>query len=264
MIETIDNYSYCSSFLFFIFSILGIITAKLFQSGIYMMYARSLICSSFITISINHFLYNVQLSLKDDIKTYRYIIVITVFCLLSIIEIFIPKQNNINENSLMNRLKPLSIEHINVLFTVFLFLHSMLIGIFISFSFFYEDKLLKLLPIIIRALFEKYIESFAINLFFGKEMLNKILYYLLLILYSLIVPLTIVLVRILCSNFFISKNIIGILFSISSGIFLYTGILLWRRIFLIPYEWKKNELVIVSLFFVIGFIVQIITGIEKS
>ena len=111
---------------------------------------------------------------------------------------------------------------------------------------------------------KKYIESFAINLFFGKEMLNKILYYLLLILYSLIVPLTIVLVRILCSNFFISKNIIGILFSISSGIFLYTGILLWRRIFLIPYEWKKNELVIVSLFFVIGFIVQIITGIEKS
>ena len=50
--------------------------------------------------------------------------------------------------------------------------------------------------------------------------------------------------------------------SLSAGLFLFIGILLWRKTFLTPFDWQKKELVIVSIVFICSLAVQSLTGIN--
>jgi high-affinity Fe2+/Pb2+ permease len=55
----------------------------------------------------------------------------------------------------------------------------------------------------------------------------------------------------------------GIFLSISAGVFVFIGLLLWRKTFLTPFDWTKKELVIVCVIFFLGSGIQALTRITE-
>jgi hypothetical protein len=55
----------------------------------------------------------------------------------------------------------------------------------------------------------------------------------------------------------------GVCLSISAGVFLFVGSLLWRRSFLTPFDWKRKEIAVFSGLFVLGILIAACTRIGE-
>jgi hypothetical protein len=91
---------------------------------------------------------------------------------------------------------------------------------------------------------------------------RQALFWLLIALYSLATPITIFIadVKDISGDLLLT----GIFMAISAGVFIFIGVLLWRRTFRTPYDWRKGELVIVCLALVAGAGIQALTRIPEK
>jgi hypothetical protein len=107
---------------------------------------------------------------------------------------------------------------------------------------------------------EKFVESFTLTLMLGR-IPNPIVFWLMVTFYAISTPLTILIVG-WCK---LKDRVVltGVFMSISAGVFIFIGLLLWRKTFLTPFDWKKSEIVLVCVVFILGTGIQALTRLAE-
>lgn len=261
--------------LMFIFSIAGAWCSRMFNPGTYLIYAQTFASGAFIGISLLHFIpetINDFYMYKDDLSyPYYSLIILFVFAIFCILEIKAstqlenPRSNfhDVSDDSvkdfsvfLMHRFTAIPSMWMRIIVYTFLSFHAVVIG----FAIVTTDTTKIYFTLILATVVEKFVESFTISLIARKGQSSLIIFWICIVLYSLITPASIIV-------FYISKihnNPIlnAISSSLSAGLFLFIGILLWRKTFLTPFDWQKRELAIVSVVFVCSLGIQSFTSID--
>ena len=263
--------------LMFVFSLFGAWTARMFNPGTYLIYAQTFASGAFLGISILHF---IPETVKDfyeydpDIKyPYYSAIILIVFCIFCILEMRAisqiehaqPDFRDISDDSvkdfsvfLMHRFTAIPSSWMRITVYVCLCLHSIIIAFAIACDTATQIHISLLLATIV----EKFVESFTISIIARKGTFSLSTFWILIVLYSLITPAFIALFYFL----HIHNNILisAIASALSSGLFLFIGILLWRKTFLTPFDWQRTELIIVSTVFIVSIAIQAVTCIDFS
>jgi len=85
------------------------------------------------------------------------------------------------------------------------------------------------------------------------------------IFYSLLTPITILVLGVgFDINSDDNKELSYVSQSISVGAFFFIGYILWRKTFLTPFDWKRNEVLIISSLFIISILIQALTASSQK
>jgi zinc transporter 1/2/3 len=255
-----DNTIIASIILFFI-SICGCYVTRFFRPGPFLISAQAFASGSLLGLSILHY---IPLSIESfesmEQPLYLYIAIAT-YAVFTFLE-HIPAshsnssfQDSLNSDASNRDFSQFLVHHFStvpsrwMLAIVFLFLlmNSVFMGIGLSCA-------RSFIAFTVAASIAKLVEAFTLGLLLQTDQTKPLVYWICVIVYSLTTPITA-----LC---FPSKdnNITkGVFSSISLGFFLYLGILLWRATFLLPFDWRKSELVYVCASFAIAIIIEALT-----
>lgn len=258
----------------FIPSYIGTILALYIQPGIFLIYIQTFASGSFLGLSILHFFPDAVKcfsSESDKFPIYSCVMVGT-FALFSLIELVVlPKYENdqndaikrISDDSgkdysifLLHRFSAIpSLKLLFIIYVIFL-AHSCVIGISIPFLIKEHDN--TYLIAVFSIFIEKIIEMYELTIMTKPNKIPTYIIWILTIIYSIPTPLIYHFVNLQ------KQKLLSIFLSISTGVFLFIGLLFWRKTFLTPFEWKKKELFLVSLWFFIGILIQALTHINKQ
>ena len=264
-----------SIILMFLFSIIGAWVARMFNPGTYLIYAQTFASGAFLGIAILHFIpeavkdfYEYDPNIKYPYYSAIILIIFCIFCILEMkaisqVEQAQPDFRDISDDSvkdfsvfLMHRFTAIPSTWMRITVYLCLSLHSVIIAFAIA-----SDTSTQIhVSLLLATVVEKFVESFTISIIARKGSSSLIRFWILIILYSLITPAFISLFYFL----HIRNNVLfsAIAASLSSGLFLFLGVLLWRKTFLTPFDWQKTELIIVSTVFIASIAIQAVTCID--
>jgi len=258
----------------FLFSIVGTWISKIVKPGIYLIYGQTFASGSFLSLALLHFLPDtisdfLEYKKNDTFPYYSIIIVFifVVFCIAEIRAVLHVESNQtdfyeVSDDSskdfsvfLMHRFTAIPSGWLRIFVFIVMVVHSVILGYVIT-SYLSE----KYFSILIATITEKVIESFTISIISRKDKSRPFVFWTLMIGYALVTPLAIILFSYINID---SNPLAGAIFSsISTGLFFFIGILLWRKTFLTPFDWQKMELFIVSVVFVGSIALQALTSID--
>ena len=260
---------YLTAGLLFLLSLIGVMAGLYKKPGTFLVYAQSFASGSFLGLAILHFFPDAADCFQQGFPFYA-CVMIGVFALFSLFELIViskykKKQGNmipeISDDSgkdysifLMHRFS--AVPSVNLLLIIFLFFfaHSIIIGFGIPLH--KDSPNESYYFMVISIMVEKFIETFSLTIMSLPNKIPKCAIWIFASIYSIATPLMVIID-------FSSKSLIAYMFSISAGVFLFIGLLLWRKTFLTPFEWKKKEIGWVSAWFVIGLSIQALTHIKK-
>lgn len=262
---------YVTAGLLIIISYLGVMAGLYKTPGTFLVYAQSFASGSFLGLSILHFFPDAANCFQHQFPLYA-CVMIGVFALFSLFELIVlskyeNKRNNmipeISDDSgkdysifLMHRFSAVPSPKILLIIFLFFLAHSIVIGFGIPLHKNSPDESYYFM--VFSIMVEKFIETFSLTIMSLPNKISKLVIWIFATIYSVATPIMIII------NFSSkSLDLIAIMFSISAGVFLFIGLLLWRKTFLTPFEWKKKELFWVSLWFFVGLLVQALTHIKK-
>ncbi|OHS98252.1 ZIP Zinc transporter family protein [Tritrichomonas foetus] len=272
--ETLLLYHLISAILLFCIALIGVFVARFFHPGTYLIYAQTFASGAFLGIASLHFIPEASLC-SDDGHPYYTFIIVGVFAFFSLAEMkalaqFEYSQNEVREIShesvkdfsvfLMHHFTALPSVWLQVTVFIFLILHSIVIGFAISIQ--TNTSIGAFISLVFATTIEKLVEAFTMTILIRKDRIKPFTFWTLAVIYSLATPATII--GLSFSSIHANNKIIGILISISSGVFLFIGLLLWRKTFLTPFDWQKSEIVVVSLTFFFSVVIQALTCIKHS
>jgi zinc transporter ZupT len=252
-------------------SIVGVIISKLFKPGIYLIYAQTIASGAFIGIAILHFIPEAVGSLDFDYPLYSLIILI-VFSIFSIGEFTAIRRSVHSAESPENSIRELAIDYtvflmhhftavppvwLQVLANICFLGHSVVLGI--AFAFQRAEHAAITISLLVFLIIEKFLEAFTVTLMLGR-IERDVLFWGLTAVYSIVTPLTIIILSF--TNLKEHRLSSGICLSISAGVFIFIGLVLWRKTFLTPFDWKRRELALVCLLFIIGATIPALTRIS--
>lgn len=250
---------------------IGTVIARLFNPGIYLIYAQTFASGAFIGISLLHFL-PIAVKNFDPFKNWSMysIVMAMVFIIFSLLEVRTGESaseqtsagqevsdDDKNQYSmfLMHHFAVIPSFSMQVAVFFFLAIHSVIIGFVMSFDHDSDTHI----SILIATIIEKMIESFTVTIMVRKDLTRVSWFWVSILVYSAITPLTIIIITL--AGFHKSSLFVGICMSISAGVFLFIGLLLWKRTFMTPFDWKKKEIVIVCLIFIMSIAIEALTCI---
>ena len=258
--------------LMFIVPFIGVFIAKLVKPGTYLIYAQTFASAAFMAISLFHFLPEAILLMNPFRGWPMYSVIMTIVLLffslaeMKTIEHF-ERRQQLHEVSdeigkdfsifLMHRFTIIPSFCLQMLVFFFLIVHAIIIGFAISFR---RDKAVYA-SILVATLVEKMIESFTITLVVRKDLMKGFVFWILLVIYACATPASIIAVAV--SNLDDNPTVTGSFISISAGVFLFIGLMLWRKTFLTPFDWKKREIAIVCVVFIVSIVIQALTTINQ-
>jgi hypothetical protein len=125
--------------------------------------------------------------------------------------------------------------------------HSVALGI--AFAFQRAAHPAIAISLLVFLLIEKFLEAFTVTLMLGK-IEGRFFFWILIVIYAIATPLTI---TVIAATKLKEKGMLsGICLAISAGVFIFIGLVLWRKTFLTPFDWKRGELALVCILFIIG------------
>jgi zinc transporter ZupT len=268
-----------SSVLIFVVSVLGILLAGRFKPSTILIYAQTFASGAFIGFSVLHFIPETVACFnrlrRDEEHSLDYpvysAVFVAVFLFFLLAELAAAIRTNRADESrqeissdapkdfspfLMRHFSALPSHFLKGIMSIFLIVHAVIIG----FAIFFQRKahLDLTTGLLVNTSVQKFIEAFGIALLLRRHAPNLV-FWVLMGVYSIATPLTVVGVG--WADFQPSDLFIGSCLSISAGLFLFIGILLWRRTFLTPFDWKKVELVVLSSIFLVSIVIQALTCI---
>jgi zinc transporter ZupT len=264
-----DDYLISACVTTLVVSFIGALIAKLFGPSTYLIYAQSFACGSLLGIAILHFIPEAVRCFQGHDPYYTLIIVSVVF-LFSVAEVATkppPTEARFELTDstpdfalfLMHHFTGVPSATLQCVVYICFLAHSVIIAFAIYFQ--HHRHQAFTVPLLIVVLVEKFIESFSLTLILG-ALPNQVWFWLLITLYSVATPITII----VADSQQIAGNLIltGVFMAISAGVFIFIGVMLWRRTFHTPYDWRKEELVIVCLALVAGMAIQALTRIPEK
>lgn len=259
--------SIISIILIFFCSILSGWASKKFTPGTNIMYGQAFASGSFLSLSLLQFSAKAAKSYGEWANYPWYsLIILMIFIFFSVSEL---KALNDMENQkqktyydddhshsygiyLAHRFDVVPSVWLQIIVYIFVIFHSIIIGF--NFSGVETCSTKYMIGLAISCIIEKIIESFTLSLLMTREEMQPLLFWALLILYSITTPMT-MLILILNSSFTFTQQEKWVFSSISCGLFLYIGLFFWRKTFMTPFEWKKNEIIISISVFIAGIII---------
>jgi zinc transporter ZupT len=253
-------------------SVIGVIVSRLFKPGIYLIYAQTIASGAFIGIAILHFIPEAVGYLDFDYPFYSLIILI-VFSLFSIGEFSALRRSVHSAESAENSIRELSMDYtvflmhhfpavppvwLQVLAYLCFLGHSVVLGI--AFSFQRAEHPAITISLLVFLIIEKFLEAFTVTLMLGR-IEQQILFWVLTAVYSVVTPVTIVVTAL--TNLKERRFSSGVCLSISAGVFVFIGLVLWRKTFLTPFDWKRGELALVCILFIIGVTIPALTRMAQ-
>lgn len=242
-------------------SVLGSFIAKFFKPGPFLISAQSFASGSFISLALLHFVPDSFIKLGPDHQNIFIGIAAATYALFTLLE-HIPVKNSHNSYNdsingseastrdfsqfLVHHFSTIPTISMMVIVYIFLAINSLFLGITLSISY---NKV----TFIIAALVAKLVEAFTLGLLLQSAQAKPIWFWVAIIIYSLITPLT----GMFVPDF--GPVVSGGFAAGSFGFFLYIGMLLWRATFLLPFDWKRSELVVVCSSFVVAVLIEAIT-----
>jgi zinc transporter ZupT len=251
-------------------SIVGVIISRLFKPGIYLIYAQTIASGAFIGIAILHFIPEAVGYLNFNYPFYSLIILI-VFSIFSIGEFSVMKPQLGTPESPGSSMRELSMDYsvflmhhfttvpsfwLQVLIYICFLGHSVVLGF--AFAFQRAEHAAVTISLLVFLLIEKFLEAFTITLLLGR-IERRSFFWALIGTYSIITPLTIIVISV--ANLKQRPLTSGIRLAISAGVFIFIGLVLWRKTFLTPFDWKRGELALVCVFFIAGVTIPAATRV---
>jgi zinc transporter ZupT len=248
-------------------ALIGALVSKLFRPGIFLIFAQTFVSSAFVSVSVLHLIPDAVALLPGSYPLYSPVILL-VFSLFSIGEFSTirpradPQQEGgpIQEVTidysifLMHHFTSLPSIWLRAITFICFIGHSVVLGF--AFSFYHQEHPAISVSLVLFLAIEKFLESFTVTLMY-RAIANQFLFWSLIGLYSIVTPITIFAIQ--AANLRDNRTWSGVCLSISAGVFIFIGLLLWRRTFLTPFDWKKPELVVMSVLFVLGAAVPALT-----
>ena len=251
---------------------IGVAIAKLMKPGTYLIYAQAFAAASFMAISLFHLLPEAVHWMNPFRSWPMYsVIMAVVFMFFALAEMkalghFEMEQHRDEVSDevakdfsifLMHRFTIIPSVCLQLVVFMFLIIHALVIGFAISFR---RDKAVYA-SILVAALIEKIVESFTITLVVRKDIMRGIGFWILMVLYACATPAAILAASM--SGLEDESRVAGALISISAGVFLFIGMMLWRKTFLTQFEWRKREVIIVCVVFCVSILIQALTTINQ-
>jgi hypothetical protein len=269
---TMDTLAIVAALTLFAVTVAGAVISKLFNPGILLIFAQAFVSSAFISVAILHLIPYAVALLPGAYPLYSPVILL-VFSLFSVGEFSTirvrrdppqpggPVQEVAFDYSifLMHHFASLpSIWLRAVTFVCFLG-HSVVLAF--AFSFYHKEHPAVSVSLVLFLALEKFLESFTITLMY-RAIEAQLLFWSLIGIYSIVTPVTIFAIH--STDLRDNTTWSGVCLSISAGVFIFIGLLLWRKTFLTPFDWKKSELVLMCALFVLGAAVPALTRLANS
>jgi zinc transporter ZupT len=263
----------------FVVSVLGLIFASLFRPSRYLVYAQAFASGAFIGVSILHFMpralhcFAATPPWSANHFPISSVIIVAVLAFLHLSERValssrtspVRLRGDFSEFS-SQEAAPLLMHHVGALpslglecvILVSLIFHSVIIGCALYFQ--HEADTAMAVSLLVNTAVEKAVEAFAVRLLLRKQLLPKPVALVLIGLYALGTPVTVLALGSKPLKDELALD--GALMSVSAGVFLYIGVLVWRRTFLTPFDWECKEVVILCVVFLCSLVVQALTCIS--
>jgi zinc transporter ZupT len=251
-------------------SIVGVIISRLFKPGIYLIYAQTFASGAFIGIAILHFIPEAVDYLDFDYPYYSLIILI-VFSIFSIGEFSAMRQPSSAADSPGSSMRELAMDYsvflmhhfttipsfwLQLIIYLCFLAHSVVLGL--AFAFQSAEHAAVTISLLLFLLIEKFLEAFTVTLMLGR-IERRLFFWALIVLYSIVTPLTIIVTSLTKLK---ERSVTsGICLSISAGVFIFIGLVLWRKTFLTPFDWKRRELALVCVFYIAGVTIPAVTRV---
>jgi zinc transporter ZupT len=268
-----DTMLIIAAVLLFVVTFLAAFLAKSFKPSTYLIYAQAFASGAFIGVAILHFIPRAVACFRQTtlpISNYSpySLIIVFVFLLFILSELVgsSPGQTQHPEDEfsatdlstlVMHNLTSIPSRFLLFCVLAFLLAHSIIVGLAIYFQ--HPQHSAIVISLLVNASVEKFVEAFAVTLLLRRHQIFPWVFWSFIVVYASTTSVTILLLG--TANWHDNVLLAGIFISISAGVFLFIGTLLWRRTFMTPFDWRKSELVVISLVFVGSVALQALTCI---
>lgn len=243
--------------------------ARMLSSGIFLISAQAGASGAFVTIALLHLLPEACTCWKPGEKwPMHYFITAVTFGLLSVIDT-VDRRNRSEKGStadkdigdcsllLVNHFSAIPSVVMQTIIMVFMVGHSVVLGLLI----WLKKDAETYIPVIVATLFEKAVEMFTVSLIIARGFARGRWFWIVVVAYSLATPVTMVIAMEVAR--IPDSMAMGTCLSVSTGLFLFIGIALWKKTFLTPFDWRWGELVVVVLVFTVSIGVQSVTCVNQ-
>lgn len=236
--------------------------ARFFRPGPLMICAQSFSSGSFLALALLSYLPDTFSSTNTYIQPYNLYTALATFVFFSIVEHFPSSssrhslQDSMNSEGSTRDFSHFLIHHFSTvpskLHFWFTFLFLLTNAVLMGFSI-HKCQNLSLSNYITFPV-AKMVESFTLGLLLQSYQAKLLIFWCTIVLYSIASPITFIILSQL--KFDKIDDCTYFLTSMSVGLFLYIGILLWRATFLLPFDWRRSELLIVCASFAAAILIQ--------
>jgi zinc transporter ZupT len=268
----LDTFLILSSVLLFIVSSIGIILAAFFRPSTYLIYAQTFAGGAFLGVAILHFIPRAVTCFSeisaDEFPVYS-LIIVSVFLFFVLAELLARGRKSeemrfeLSEDLqyfsmlMMHHTGALPSVALEAIIYVFLLVHCVIIGFALYFQ--HQQHPAFKVSLLVNAVIERLVEAFAVTLLLKRQVMPHAMFWIAMVVYVAGTPVTIL--ALAATNLKDNKMLDAVSMSLSAGVFFFIGVLLWRKTFLTPFDWRKSELVILSTIFIISLGAQALTCI---
>jgi zinc transporter ZupT len=258
-----------SAVVLFIAILGGVFALHLINLGTLLMFAQAFSSSSFVGVAILHLMPQAA-ALFHHAYPLTSLIAIGVFVLLFIGELVGFHRPNtrrpLEDSQELSESYAVFVGHpraaipslcLEIAVYLFFLAHS----VFVAFPFVLvsDRRLSAAVPLLVVVTIEKVIEGFTVTLLF-RRIVHSPAAVPLLLLYAAATPAAVLAMG--ASAIGDNSTACAVCLSVSAGVFLFMGVLMWRRSFLTPFDWKKWEAALLVVLFLAGIAVPACTRIE--
>jgi hypothetical protein len=267
-----DAFLIIAAVVVFVVTFIGAILARFFNIGTVLMFGQTFASGAFIGVSILHFIPQAASWLRGEYPLYSAIILI-VFSIFSMGEIAAFRRSepvHTLDRSISQDLTGSYTDFMTHQFTTLPSLWLEIVAYFgflghpvlLAFPFVFESVTnhITSVMLLVFVAVERLIESFTTALVFRRIAQSRFAL-IALILYAAATPAAILTITAVKLNE--DNRWCGVCMSISAGAFLFIGSLLWRRVFLTPFDWKRTEVALCASLFVLGIGIAACTRIGE-
>jgi zinc transporter ZupT len=260
-----------SAAVLFIAALTGGLGSRLITPGTLLMFAQAFSSGSFIGVSVLHFMPQAAawLSLAYPLSSLIIVAVFVVLFLCEFVAIRLPRAPSPLEDShelsasyslfIMRQFTAIPSLWLEIAAYLFFLAHC----IFLAFPFVFvsEGRVSPAVALLVVVAIEKVLEGFTVALLFRRIARSPAAIPLLL-LYAAATPAAILAIG--ASSITDDRTWCAVCLSVSAGVFLFMGFLMWRRSFLTPFDWKKWEIALFCALFVAGIALAAGARIEET
>lgn len=272
----------CSSGIF-IFSLIGIVVSRFADNHHTYFYGEAFTSGAFLGFAFFHMIPH-YLRNSDYNFDYHSVILVSTLCLFYLFTVVAKKRkrndygNNVSYiESMLDvdasqvSMKTLLIPYfedngliapkiVQVVLMILMLSNSIMLGISLGIT----NKSITTLPLFTVISIQKLFELIAIGIQLAKFGLSNLIIWLYSLIYSLITPIVVIFSSLyLCCQ---DLSLMTTLNAISAATFILIGCTQWYRIFISPYEYKKKEIISISILFILGLMLMsiILIGWKKQ